>query len=74
MQWNEHENPNEDSELAKHLRNFPNHKFDWKILLTAPANAKLCKIMESSMIALKQTSLKEQLNFDQLILFRNGVT
>ena len=39
--WNEHENPNKDSEPAKHLRKFPDHKFDWKILLTAPTNAKL---------------------------------
>ena len=23
MEWNEHENPNKDSEPAKHLRNFP---------------------------------------------------
>ena len=72
--WNEHENPNKDSEPAKHLRKFPDHKFDWKILLTASVNAKLCKILESSMIALKQPSLNEQLDLDQLILFRNGVT
>ena len=72
--WNEHENPNKDSEPAKHLRKFPDHKFDWKILLTAPTNAKLRKILESSMIALKQPSLNEQLDLDQLILFRNGVT
>ena len=26
------------------------------------------------MIALKQPSLNEQLNFDKLILFRNGIT
>ena len=26
--WNEHENPNEDSEPAKHCREFPDHKFD----------------------------------------------
>ena len=73
-QWNEQENPNKDSEPAKHQRKFPDHKFDWKILLTAPTNAKLCTILESSMIALKQPSLNEQLDFDKLILFRNGVT
>ena len=72
--WNEHENLNKHSEPAKHLREFPDHKFDWKILLTAPTNAKLRKILESSMIALKQPSLNEQLDFDKLILFRNGVT
>ena len=64
----------QDSEPAKHLRKFPDHKFDWKILLTAPTNAKLRKILKSSMIALKQPSLNEQLDFDQLILFRNDVT
>ena len=34
---------------------------------------KLRKILESSTIVLKQPSLNEQLDFDQLILFRNGV-
>ena len=53
---------------------FPDHKFNWKILLRAPTNAKLRKILESSMVALKQPSLNEQLNFDKLTLFRNGVT
>ena len=53
---------------------FPDHKFDFEVLLTAPTNAKLRKILDSSMIALKQPSINEQLDFDQLILFRNGVT
>ena len=64
----------QDSEPAKHLRKFPDHKFDWKILLAVPTNAKIRKFLESLMIALKQPSLNEQLDFDQLILFRNGVT
>ena len=72
--WNEHENPNKDSEPAKQLRDFPNHKFDWEILFVAPTNAKLHKILESSIITLKRPSLNEQLVFDQLILFRNVVT
>ena len=41
--WNERENPNKDSEPAKHHRKFRDHKFDWKILLTAPTNAKLLR-------------------------------
>ena len=53
---------------------FQDHKFDFEVLLTAPTNAKLRKILDSSMIALKQPSINEQLDFDQLILFRNGVT
>ena len=72
--WNKHENLNKDAEPAKHLRKFPYHKFYWKTLLKAPTNAKLRKILESSMTALKQPSLNEQLDFDQFILFRNGVT
>ena len=64
----------QDSEPAKHLRKFSDHKFDWKILLAVPTNAKIRKFLESLMIALKQPSLNEQLDFDQLILFRNGIT
>ena len=72
--WNEHENPNEDSEPAKHCREFPDHKFDWKTLLMAPTNPKLGNILESSMIAHKNPSLNEQFDIDQLILFKNGIT
>ena len=72
--WNEHENPKKESEPAKHLRDFPDHEFDWKILLRAPTNAKLRKILESSMIVLKQPSLNKQLDFNLLILFKNDVT
>ena len=53
---------------------FPDHKFDWKILATAPTNTKLGKILESPIIVLKRPILNEQLDFDQMILFRNGVT
>ena len=44
--WNELENPNKDSEPAKHLRGLPDHKFNWKILVTGPTNAKLHEILE----------------------------
>ena len=72
--WNEHQKPNKNSEPAKHLRDFPDHKLNWKRLPTGPTNSKLHKILESSMIVLKRRILNEQLHFDQLILFRNGVT
>ena len=62
--WNEQENPNKDSEPAKDLKEFLGHKFDWKILLTAPGNAKLRNILESTMTALKPPSLNVQLDFD----------
>ena len=32
VRWSEHENPSKDSEPAKHLKQYPNHKFKWQIL------------------------------------------
>ena len=58
-QWNKHENPNKNFVPDKHLRKFPDHKFDWKILVTTPTNAKLRNILESSMIAYKQPTLNK---------------
>ena len=31
--WNEPENPNKDSEPAKHLFQNPDHVFQWKVLV-----------------------------------------
>lgn len=42
--WKEYENQNKDSEPAKQPRDFPCHKFDCKILLTATTKMKLSKI------------------------------
>ena len=71
--WNEHENPNKDSEPAKHLRKFPILNSIGKYF-SRHLQTKLRKILKSSMIALKQPSLNEQLDFDQLISFRNSIT
>ena len=66
-------NPNKDSEFTKYLRNCPDHKFHWKILFTTPGNTKLRKSFESPVKVLRKPTLSEQLDFDHLILFRNGV-
>ena len=72
--WKEHENINKDSEPAKHLREYPTHSFKWKVLLNAPNNTRTRKNIESSIISLKRPTLNDQLDSQQLILFRNGVT
>ena len=74
IRWQEHENMNKDSEPAKHLRDFPDHKFEWKVILNAPLNTRLRKNLEASMIALKKPSLNDQLDSNKLYFFRHGVT
>ena len=71
--WKEHQNINKDSEPAKHLREYPTHSFEWKIILNAPNNKRTRKNIEASVIALKKPSLNDQLD-SQRLLFRNGVT
>ena len=36
--WNGHENPNKDSKPAKHLFQYRDHVFQWKVLMSAPMN------------------------------------
>ena len=36
--WNEHKNPNKDSEPAKHLLQQLDHVFQWNVLISAPEN------------------------------------
>ncbi len=74
VRWREHENINKESEPAKHLRDFPDHSFQWKVILNAPLNTRLRKNIEASIIAQKKPSLNDQLDSNRLFLFRNGIT
>ena len=71
---NEHNNSTKSSEPSKHLRSNINHYFTWTVILNAPNNAKTRKYLEASYIALWRPDLKEQKDFQRLVLFRNGVT
>ena len=73
VRWKEHENPKNNSELARHLLDYPDHKFTWKIIMPASKNNKIRKAQEAFYIVLNRPILNEQLE-NNLLLFRNGVT
>ena len=70
--WNE--NPNKDSEPAKHLFQHPDHVSQWKVLMSATMNNHQRKILEAFFIAVRRPTLNEQKDSKKLTLFRNGVT
>ena len=72
--WNEHNNPNKNSEPAKHIRHNPDHHFTWKVILNAPLNKQLRKYLEASVIARKRPEINDQIESYKLVLFRNGIT
>ena len=74
VRWNEHNNPTKSPEPSKHLRSNINNYFTWAVISNAPQNAKTRKNLEASCIALCKPNLKEQKDFEILVLFRNDVT
>ena len=72
--WSEHNNPNKDSEPARHIKENVDHQFEWKVLSHAPLNKALRKNLEAIFIGLIKPSLNKQENFNRLTLFRNGIT
>ena len=47
LRWAEHEDPNKQSEPAKHLKYFPDHQFEWKVLTRDPEYKREKKILEA---------------------------
>ena len=74
--WKEHGNVTAKSltKPAEHLKQFPSHKFEWRIVLNAPKNRRNRKNLEAALIALKRPKINDQLDSAKLMLFRNGVT
>ena len=72
--WNEHNNPTKSSEPSKHLQSNINHYFTWAVISNAPKYAKTSKKLEALYIALWKPDLNKQMDFERLVLFRNGVT
>ena len=74
LRWAAHEDPNKQSEPAKHLKYFPDHQFESKVLTRAPEYTRKKKILEVFLIKSIDPSLNEQLDTELLVLFTNGVT
>ena len=69
--WNEHENPNKDSEPAKNLFQHPDHVLQWKVLMSVPMNNRKRKNLEAFFIAVKHPTLNEQKDSKKITLFRS---
>ena len=69
-----HNDVNKNSKPAKHLGRNIEHKFSWYVLARAPENTLKRRNLEVYFIKLIVPCLKEQLDNDVLMLFRNRVT
>ena len=58
--WNQHENSNKVSELAKNLFQNPDHVFLWNVLMSALMNNRKRKNLEAFFITVKHPTLYEQ--------------
>ena len=47
LRWAEHEDPNKQSEPARHLKYFPDHQFEWKVLTRALEYTRKRKLLEA---------------------------
>ena len=72
IRWNEHEDKNSKSELAKHLKENLTHKFRWNIISSVPENFRNRRVLEAYFIKTICPTLNEQLDNDILTFFRNG--
>ena len=61
LRWAEHEDPNKRSEAAKHLKYFPGHQFEWKVLTRPPEHMKKRKTLEDLSIKSISWIFNEQL-------------
>ena len=74
LRWAEHEDPNKQSEPAKHLKYFPDHQFEWKVLIRALWIHEKKETFRGVLIKSVNPSINAQLDTELLDLFRNDVT
>ena len=63
----EHEDPKNQFEPVKHLKYFPDHQVEWKVLTRAPEYIRKRKLLEVLLIKSLHSSLNEQLNTELLV-------
>ena len=74
VRWDEHEDVRKKSEPSKHLYEFSDHSFTWRILAPAPRHWKRRKILEAFFITKYKPDLNDQVSHSSLSIFRNGIT
>ena len=74
LRWDERIDIGKNSEPANYLNQFPEHRFNWKILGRVLNNVRQRKIPYSYYVICMYPTLNNQLELTSLTLFRNGVT
>ena len=74
VRWDEHSDIGKNSEPTKHLNQFIEHRFNWKILRRVPNKVRQRTIREAYYVMCMRPTLNNQLELTSLTLFRNGVT
>ena len=74
IRWDEHSDIDKNSEPAKHIKQFPEHRLNWKILRRVSNKVRQRKIHEAYYVMCLHPTLNNQMELTSLILFRNGVT
>ena len=74
IRWDDNSDIGKNSEPAKHLNQFPEHRFNWKILRRVPNKVRQRKIHEAYYVMCMRPTLNNQLELTSLTLFGHGVT
>ena len=74
IRWDEHSDIGKNSDPAKHLNQFPEHRFSSKILRRVPNKVRQRKIHEAYYVMCLRPTLNNQLELTSLTYFRNGAT
>ena len=73
IRWDDNSDIGKNSEPAKHLNQFPEHRFHWKILRRVPNRVRQRNIQKAYYVMCMHPNLNNQLDLTSFTLFRNGV-